>query len=502
VGPAPGCCSPSPSHGNRRRADQARRQLLELPPIPFGRGHARLAAAPPPMPGACARRALRRGHRRAAGPRRARRRPLARAARRQAHQLSCRTRSWRCRWRASCARVRHAGGRGRRALSRPAHDGRRAGTAARGVRLIEGGDLEKRSSIGARRRPGPDGLRPRLANPLEAEGLRTKWSIELIFTPIQGFDQAGDLAGAVLASAEPRQRGSRWRSDDGADLWTYEGPPHVGAIRIAASMRGVHCVLHAPQGDTYADLLFTMIERDDHRPPVTYTTFQARDLGGDTAELVSHPARRRGALPARGAAGRRGLHRRAAPGSARRAGRGHGPGHAGVPVEMPAYSRKENWGASETFYTLVRALLRGPGVPAPGSERPAAKPTARPSVNLLGPTRSASAAATTSRGHRLLDAPASTSTWSRPSAPARDLLRLPEADFNVCLYPEVAYRLRLAGAHVSSSRRSRPCPSASAPPATSSIEVGEVARHRHRRRPSPRRRRACPGTRARWIRPT
>ncbi len=48
----------------------------------------------------------------------------------------------------------------------------------------------------------------------------------------------------------------------------------------------MHYVLHAPQGDTYADLLFTMIERRDKRPPVTYTTFQARDLGGDTAELV------------------------------------------------------------------------------------------------------------------------------------------------------------------------------------------------------------------------
>ena len=60
-------------------------------------------------------------------------------------------------------------------------------------------------------------------------------------------------------------------------LWTYEGPPHVGAMRIAASMRGVHYVLHAPQGDTYADLLFTMIERRGQRPPVTYTTFQDRD---------------------------------------------------------------------------------------------------------------------------------------------------------------------------------------------------------------------------------
>jgi len=33
-----------------------------------------------------------------------------------------------------------------------------------------------------------------LANPLEAEGITTKWSIELVFTPIQGYEQAGDLA--------------------------------------------------------------------------------------------------------------------------------------------------------------------------------------------------------------------------------------------------------------------------------------------------------------------
>jgi light-independent protochlorophyllide reductase subunit N len=34
-----------------------------------------------------------------------------------------------------------------------------------------------------------------LANPLEREGLATKWSIELVFTPVQGYDQAADLAG-------------------------------------------------------------------------------------------------------------------------------------------------------------------------------------------------------------------------------------------------------------------------------------------------------------------
>jgi len=33
-----------------------------------------------------------------------------------------------------------------------------------------------------------------LANPLEAQGITTKWSIELVFSPIHGFDQAADLA--------------------------------------------------------------------------------------------------------------------------------------------------------------------------------------------------------------------------------------------------------------------------------------------------------------------
>src|SRR5262245_30145236 len=56
-------------------------------------------------------------------------------------------------------------------------------------------------------------------------------------------------------------------------------------MRVATAMRGLHYVLHAPQGDTYADLLFTMIERRGERPPVSYTTFQARDLGADTADL-------------------------------------------------------------------------------------------------------------------------------------------------------------------------------------------------------------------------
>ncbi|HEV7268722.1 MAG TPA: ferredoxin:protochlorophyllide reductase (ATP-dependent) subunit N [Falsiroseomonas sp.] len=45
-----------------------------------------------------------------------------------------------------------------------------------------------------------------LANPLEAEGFTTKWSIELVFTPIQGYDQAGDLAGLFARPLVRRTR--------------------------------------------------------------------------------------------------------------------------------------------------------------------------------------------------------------------------------------------------------------------------------------------------------
>ncbi len=63
-----------------------------------------------------------------------------------------------------------------------------------GTRLSEGQDVDRQ--LDRCRAASPDlvvcGLG--LANPLEAEGLATKWSIELLFTPIQGYDQAADLA--------------------------------------------------------------------------------------------------------------------------------------------------------------------------------------------------------------------------------------------------------------------------------------------------------------------
>jgi light-independent protochlorophyllide reductase subunit N len=63
-----------------------------------------------------------------------------------------------------------------------------------GIQVSEGQDVERQ--LDRCRAAAPDltvcGLG--LANPLEAEGFATKWSIELVFSPIHGFDQAGDLA--------------------------------------------------------------------------------------------------------------------------------------------------------------------------------------------------------------------------------------------------------------------------------------------------------------------
>ena len=44
-----------------------------------------------------------------------------------------------------------------------------------------------------------------LANPLEAEGLATKWSIELVFSPVHGYEQAGDLGALFCRPIKRRE---------------------------------------------------------------------------------------------------------------------------------------------------------------------------------------------------------------------------------------------------------------------------------------------------------
>ncbi len=222
-------------------------------------------------------------------------------------------------------------------------------------------------------------------------------------------------------------------------LWTYEGPPHVGAMRVATSMRGVHYVLHAPQGDTYADLLFTMIERRGERPPVTYTTFQARDLGGDTANLVVSAVRE--------------AYTRFQPQAllvgesctaeliqdqAGALAMGMQLPVPVVPLDLPSYSKKENWGASETFYHLTRAMV--------GTERrarpvaPSAEGGRRPRANLLGPSalgfrcRDDVREVTALLASVGVDVHVVAPLGATPAA----LATLTDADFNVLLYPEIA----------------------------------------------------------------
>ena len=63
-----------------------------------------------------------------------------------------------------------------------------------GTRLSEGQDVEKQLDRCRTAQPDITVCGLGLANPLEAEGLTTKWAIELVFTPIQGYEQAADLA--------------------------------------------------------------------------------------------------------------------------------------------------------------------------------------------------------------------------------------------------------------------------------------------------------------------
>ena len=212
-------------------------------------------------------------------------------------------------------------------------------------------------------------------------------------------------------------------------VWTYEGPPHVGAMRVATGMTGLHYVLHAPQGDTYADLLFTMIERRNHRPPVTYTTFQARDLGADTADLFKTACqdafdRFRPQALIVGASCTAELIQDDPGGLAETMGI---PVPV-IPLELPSYQRKENFGTDETFFRIVQALARP-------MER-----TAAVTANLIGPTA-------LGFRHRdditeitalLEEMGIGVNVVAPMGATPDDIARMGAAHFNVLMYPEHA----------------------------------------------------------------
>jgi len=63
-----------------------------------------------------------------------------------------------------------------------------------GIVVSEGQDVERQLDRCRAARPDMVVCGLGLANPLEVEGLTTKWSIELVFSPIHGYEQASDLA--------------------------------------------------------------------------------------------------------------------------------------------------------------------------------------------------------------------------------------------------------------------------------------------------------------------
>jgi len=74
------------------------------------------------------------------------------------------------------------------------------------VQVSEGQDVEKQLDRCREARPDLTVCGLGLANPLEAEGLRTKWSIELVFSPVHGYEQAGDLAELFARPLDRAQR--------------------------------------------------------------------------------------------------------------------------------------------------------------------------------------------------------------------------------------------------------------------------------------------------------
>lgn len=74
-----------------------------------------------------------------------------------------------------------------------------------GPTIAEGQDVDLQLDRCRQARPDLSVCGLGLANPLESEGLATKWAIELVFTPVHFYEQAGDLAGLFSRPIKRRE---------------------------------------------------------------------------------------------------------------------------------------------------------------------------------------------------------------------------------------------------------------------------------------------------------
>ena len=68
-------------------------------------------------------------------------------------------------------------------------------------------------------------------------------------------------------------------------FWLYEGTALHGISRVTNSMKGVHTVYHAPQGDDYITATYTMLERTPQFPGLSISVVRGRDLAQGVSRL-------------------------------------------------------------------------------------------------------------------------------------------------------------------------------------------------------------------------
>ena len=156
-------------------------------------------------------------------------------------------------------------------------------------------------------------------------------------------------------------------------FWLYEGTALHGISRVTNSMKGVHTVYHAPQGDDYITATYTMLERTPEFPGLSISVVRGRDLAQGVSRLPNtlqqvdnhyHPELTVIAPSCSTALLQEDLHQLAV--------------HSGVPSEklmvyaLNPFRVAENEAADGLFTELVKRYAT------------AQEKTATPSVNILG----------------------------------------------------------------------------------------------------------------------
>ncbi|MEI6846685.1 MAG: ferredoxin:protochlorophyllide reductase (ATP-dependent) subunit B [Chlorobiaceae bacterium] len=211
-------------------------------------------------------------------------------------------------------------------------------------------------------------------------------------------------------------------------FWLYEGTALHGISRITNSMKGVHTVYHAPQGDDYITATYTMLERTPEFPGLSISVVRGRDLAQGVSRLpttlqqVAHhynPDLTVIAPSCSTALLQEDLHQLAA--------------HSGVPQEkllvyaLNPFRVSENEAADGLFTELVKRY-------AVTQEK-----TAYPSVNLLGFTSLGfHLRANLTSIRRMLQTLGVTVNVIAPwGAGIEDLRKLPAAWLNIAPYREI-----------------------------------------------------------------